>query len=256
MELNDEQKRGIVDILKSVLTRAESILLIPLIVPFVAFYYYGYKISSTTDILILLSWVLVSFLSGYWVFTRTKSKGDDESLNKEDSRKLDDILSIIRLLERDINLMEQTGILGIAKSKENVKLLFNYRTQMYLFKLERVFLSAYTALGPFNEDNKIAPTVLKSTLEHLETKFSLELDYYIADLNKILSEMRNLDDKTIASIKDESNKVFTLLLDNISDLQHNDKIDYLIQVTSILGNKLSKILLNAIDEWDKIPVVI
>ena len=126
MELNDENKRGIIEILKSVLTRAESILLIPLIVPFVAFYYYGYKISSTTDILILLSWVLVSFLSGYWVFTRTQSKGDDESLNKEDSRKLDDILSIIRLLEGDINLMEQTGILGIAKSKENVKILVDW----------------------------------------------------------------------------------------------------------------------------------
>ena len=242
------------DIVKDILSRSETMFIIPVGMLIGSLYYLGFKISNIYEAVFIAVTVILSVIGFYKTFTRPKE--GDEVLNNEDSRKLDDILSVIRLLERDINLMEQTGILGIAKSKENVKLLFNYRTQMYLFKLERVFLSAYTALGPFNEDNKIAPTVVKSTIEHLETKLSLELDYYLADLNRILSDMRNLDEATVNSIKEESDKVFKLLVENISDLQHNEKIDYLIQVTSILGNKLSKILLNAIDEWDKIPVVI
>lgn len=256
MPLDDEQKKGVIELVKDLVSKPTTIFIIPIAMLLSSFYYFGFKITTIQDVVVLAVIFLISVFSCYKLFTANARKEGEEIITKDTSAKLDDILSIIRLLERDINLMEQTGILGIAKSKENVKLLFNYRTQMYLFKLERVFLSAYTALGPFNEDNKIAPTVVKSTIEHLETKFSLELDYYLADLNRILSDMRNLDEATVNSIKDESDKVFTLLVENISDLQHNEKIDYLIQVTSILGNKLSKILLNAIDEWDKIPVVI
>lgn len=220
---------------------------------FSSIYLLGYRIDGIQSLTYILGYSLVGAGTFYYL---TKPKEGEEDLNKESERKLDDILSVIRLLERDIHLMEQTGILGVAKSKDNVKLLFNYRTQMLLFKIERQFLAAYTVLGPFNENNNVSVDFLKSTIENVHTKLKLELDYYLTDLNRILSDLRDLDTNTKEQIIAECDNSFNLLLDSLKDLKHNEKIDYVIQLTAILGNKLTKILLNALEEWNKIPVVI
>ena len=71
-----------------------------------------------------------------------------------------------------------------------------------------------------------------------------------------MSDLRDLDTNTKEQIITECDNSFNLLLDSLKDLKHNEKIDYVIQLTAILGNKLTKILLNALEEWNKIPVVI
>lgn len=255
MPLDEENKKGIIEIVKGVLSNPNTVFIVPIGMMLLSLYYFGFKITTLQDAVFICAAVFVSVISYFFTFTGKKQKEGDENLNKTIDSKLDDVLSVIRLLERDIHLMEQTGILGIAKSKENVKLLFNYRTQMYLFKLERVYLAAYVDLGPFNEDNNTSADIVNSHLEKLNTKFKLELDYYLTDLNRILSDMRDLDEPTKTSIKNESENAFDLLIETLKDIKHNEKIEQVMQITAILGNKLTKTLLNALEEWNKTPVV-
>lgn len=256
MPLDDEQKKGVIELVKDLVSKPTTIFIIPIAMLLSSFYYFGFKITTIQDAVVLAVIFLISVFSCYKLFTANARKEGEEIITKDTSAKLDDILQVMKLLERDIHIIEQSGVFNVAKSKDNLRLLFRYRTQLFIFKLERVFLAAYTELGPFNDNNNTSASVVKSYLDKLNTKFKLELDYFFTDLNSILSNERDLDQKTKEQLKTESEETFKLLLECLEDIKHNDKIDALMQHTSILQNKLSKILLNALEEWNKTPVVI
>lgn len=184
---------------------------------------------------------------------RPKEKEGDDNLN---NTKLDDILSVLRLVESNIRTIEQSGIFKISNSYKNLRTLFEYRTNMLMFKIERAFLEAYMQLGPFDESNNIKAEVHTSVVNKFNAKIKLELDYYLLDLNNFVSSDRALDEDTKQHIIEEVHKTYKILNDLLQDLHHNEKINQLIMHTAILTNELTNILVVAIDSWKNLPIVV
>lgn len=201
----------------------------------------------------MLGWVLISFVSGYYVFTKAKTKGGDEEIQ---NTKLDDILAVLRMVETNIRTIEQSGIFKISNSYKNLRTLFEYRTNMLMFKIERAFLEAYMQLGPFDETNNVKAEVHTSVINKFNAKLKLELDYYLLDLNNFVSSDRQLDEDTKNHIVEEVHKTYKILNDLLQDLKHNEKINQLIMHTAILTNELTSILVVAIDSWKNLPIVV
>ena len=201
----------------------------------------------------MLGWVLISFVSGYYVFTKAKTKGGDEEIQ---NTKLDDILAVLRMVETNIRTIEQSGIFKISNSYKNLRTLFEYRTNMLMFKIERAFLEAYMQLGPFDETNNVKAEVHTSVINKFNAKLKLELDYYLLDLNNFVSSDRQLDEETKQHIIDEVHKTYKTLNELLQDLKHNEKINQLIMHTAILTNELTSILVVAIDSWKNLPIVV
>lgn len=201
----------------------------------------------------MLGWVLISFVSGYYVFTKAKTKGGDEEIQ---NTKLDDILAVLRMVETNIRTIEQSGIFKISNSYKNLRTLFEYRTNMLMFKIERAFLEAYMQLGPFDETNNVKAEVHTSVINKFNAKLKLELDYYLLDLNNFVSSDRALDEDTKQHIIEEVHKTYKILNDLLQDLHHNEKINQLIMHTAILTNELTNILVVAIDSWKNLPIVV
>ena len=201
----------------------------------------------------MLGWVLLSFVSGYYVFTKAKTKGGDEEIQ---NTKLDDILAVLRMVETNIRTIEQSGIFKISNSYKNLRTLFEYRTNMLMFKIERAFLEAYMQLGPFDETNNVKAEVHTSVINKFNAKLKLELDYYLLDLNNFVSSDRQLDEDTKNHIIDEVHKTYNTLNELLQDLKHNEKINQLIMHTAILTNELTSILVVAIDSWKNLPIVV
>lgn len=201
----------------------------------------------------MLGWVLISFVSGYYVFIKAKTKGGDEEIQ---NTKLDDILAVLRMVETNIRTIEQSGIFKISNSYKNLRTLFEYRTNMLMFKIERAFLEAYMQLGPFDETNNVKAEVHTSVINKFNAKLKLELDYYLLDLNNFVSSDRQLDEDTKNHIVEEVHKTYKILNDLLQDLKHNEKINQLIMHTAILTNELTSILVVAIDSWKNLPIVV
>lgn len=201
----------------------------------------------------MLGWVLISFVSGYYVFTKAKTKGGDEEIQ---NTKLDDILAVLRMVETNIRTIEQSGVFKISNSYKNLRTLFEYRTNMLMFKIERAFLEAYMQLGPFDETNNVKAEVHTSVINKFNAKLKLELDYYLLDLNNFVSSDRQLDDNTKNHIIEEVHKTYNTLNELLQDLKHNEKINQLIMHTAILTNELTSILVVAIDSWKNLPIVV
>lgn len=201
----------------------------------------------------MLGWVLISFVSGYYVFIKAKTKGGDEEIQ---NTKLDDILAVLRMVETNIRTIEQSGIFKISNSYKNLRTLFEYRTNMLMFKIERAFLEAYMQLGPFDETNNVKAEVHTSVINKFNAKLKLELDYYLLDLNNFVSSDRALDEDTKQHIIEEVHKTYKILNDLLQDLHHNEKINQLIMHTAILTNELTNILVVAIDSWKNLPIVV
>ena len=201
----------------------------------------------------MLGWVLISFVSGYYVFTKAKTKGGDEEIQ---NTKLDDILAVLRMVETNIRTIEQSGVFKISNSYKNLRTLFEYRTNMLMFKIERAFLEAYMQLAPFDETNNVKAEVHTSVINKFNAKLKLELDYYLLDLNNFVSSDRQLDDNTKNHIIEEVHKTYKILNELLQDLKHNEKINQLIMHTAILTNELTSILVVAIDSWKNLPIVV
>ena len=201
----------------------------------------------------MLGWVLISFVSGYYVFNKAKTKGGDEEIQ---NTKLDDILAVLRMVETNIRTIEQSGIFKISNSYKNLRTLFEYRTNMLMFKIERAFLEAYMQLGPFDETNNVKAEVHTSVINKFNAKLKLELDYYLLDLNNFVSSDRQLDEDTKNHIVEEVHKTYKILNELLQDLKHNEKINQLIMHTAILTNELTSILVVAIDSWKNLPIVV
>lgn len=226
--------------------------IIPLSLTIGAIYHLGFRIADTKDLLIVLGSIFVAVISYYWLFTKKPKEGDEIISNT----KLDDILAVLRLVETNIRTIEQSGIFKISNSYKNLRTLFEYRTNMLMFKIERAFLEAYMQLGPFDESNNVKAEVHTSVLNKFNAKIKLELDYYLLDLNNFVSSDRALDEDTKNNIIEEVHKTYQILNDLLQDLKHNEKINQLIMHTAILTNELTSILVVAIDSWKNLPIVV
>lgn len=251
MELKEDEKKGIVDIVKDILSRSETMFIIPVGMLIGSLYYLGFKISNIYEAVFIAITVILSVIGFYKTFTRPK-EGDEIISNT----KLDDILAVLRLVETNIRTIEQSGIFKISNSYKNLRTLFEYRTNMLMFKIERAFLEAYMQLGPFDESNNVKAEVHTSVLNKFNAKIKLELDYYLLDLNNFVSSDRALDDDTKNHIIEEVHKTYQILNDLLQDLKHNEKINQLIMHTAILTNELTNILVVAIDSWKNLPIVV
>ncbi len=241
------------DILKGLLSRTEILFIVPLSIIFIALYYLGLRVNDIYTLLITLGFSLVG-VSLFSYLIRPKEKGGEEDLSN--NQKLDDILAVLRMVETNIRTIEQSGIFKISNSYKNLRTLFEYRTNMLMFKIERAFLEAYMQLGPFDETNNVKAEVHTSVINKFNAKLKLELDYYLLDLNNFVSSDRQLDEDTKNHIVEEVHKTYKILNDLLQDLKHNEKINQLIMHTAILTNELTSILVVAIDSWKNLPIVV
>ena len=250
--MNEDEKKGVIDIVKTLLGKAETLFIIPIAMMLGSFYYFGFKINTLQDAVFIAGVVFFSVIAYFKLFTKSK-EGDD---NLSNTQKLEDIMSVLRLVESNIRTIEQSGIFKISNSYKNLRTLFEYRTHMLMFKVERAFLEAYIALGPFDETNNVKAEVHTSVINKFNAKLKLELDYYILDLNNFVSSDRALDEDTKNHLIEEVHKTYKILNELLQDLHHNEKINQLIMHTAILTNELTSILVVAIDSWKNLPIVV